>query len=224
MFNLLFNINIITDSSNLDSPRTFPITMKTFLVFLLNVAVLRNGNSLDCETCQRDGIRCSGRFKTCKDDNDICIKALLENTDEGRRRLRTEMACANSRVCQMPLQYLNTGQGRYERTSIVCCRGNACRNAVPRFQPGFIKPNGRQCPACLASNRTECGSAKVSCSGDELYCIEAQQYIRLGFRPVPRYKRGCATGALCKVDGGTYRTEVGIKYPNPICSLARPID
>nr|XP_016850267.1 PREDICTED: phospholipase A2 inhibitor and Ly6/PLAUR domain-containing protein isoform X1 [Anolis carolinensis] len=182
------------------------------------------GNSLRCETCGRDGTRCTGSFRTCRGHNDICIKALLENTDEGRRRLRTEMTCERSRVCEVPLQYLNTGQGRYERTSVVCCLGNACRNAVPRFQPGFIKPNGRQCPACLASKRTECGSAKVSCSGDELYCIEVQQYIWQGSRNVTRYKRGCATGGLCKLAGASHRTDRSAKNPKPICSLARPID
>uniref|UniRef100_H9G8Z7 Uncharacterized protein n=1 Tax=Anolis carolinensis TaxID=28377 RepID=H9G8Z7_ANOCA len=145
----------------------------TIGIFLCNCV----GNSLRCTSCNTDGTKCSGWFRTCGQNFDTCAVILIEDTYEGNRQWRGVKTCANSRVCQMPLQYMNMGRGRYERTSIICCRGNACRNAVPRFQPGFIKPNGRQCPACLASTRTECGSAKVSCSGDELYCIEAQQYI-----------------------------------------------
>nr|XP_060640309.1 phospholipase A2 inhibitor and Ly6/PLAUR domain-containing protein-like [Anolis sagrei ordinatus] len=168
----------------------FPIIMKTFPGFFLIFAVLKSGESLDCEICSRRGHMCSGRTLTCRADQQTCAAILIENTHLGKPQLTIKKTCERSRVCNPPLQSLNMGRGRYERTSVVCCIGEDCKSAAPRFQPGFIKPNGKSCPACFATSLSLCGSARVDCSGNEFHCMNAIHEMYTGGTLVTYYKRG----------------------------------
>nr|XP_008111988.1 PREDICTED: phospholipase A2 inhibitor and Ly6/PLAUR domain-containing protein [Anolis carolinensis]XP_008111989.1 PREDICTED: phospholipase A2 inhibitor and Ly6/PLAUR domain-containing protein [Anolis carolinensis] len=154
--------------------------MKTFPGFLLIFAVLWSGESLICEVCNRDGLKCSGQNETCKAQLQTCAVVLVESTNWGKPRLRTVKTCERRYNCDTPVQSLNMGRGRYERSSVFCCIGEACKKSPPRFSPGFVQPNGRECPACFATQLSLCGSAKVDCSGKEIYCISTYQTIPVG--------------------------------------------
>nr|XP_060611922.1 phospholipase A2 inhibitor and Ly6/PLAUR domain-containing protein-like [Anolis sagrei ordinatus] len=135
------------------------------------LAILWNGEPLRCEKCYKDGLTCSGRNRLCDYDLKTCVVVLVEYTHYGKPQLRAVKACEHTNVCNTPLQYLNMGRGIYERSNVICCIGEACKTAAPRFQPGFITPNGKSCPACFATDISHCGSARVDCSGNEFHCI-----------------------------------------------------
>nr|XP_060640310.1 phospholipase A2 inhibitor and Ly6/PLAUR domain-containing protein-like [Anolis sagrei ordinatus] len=138
------------------------------------------GRSFECEVCRSRSSTCSGHRQRCNRTQTICAVMLVENTHEGKPQLYAIKSCAERKMCNPPFQSLNMGRGRYERSKVICCEGNNCKKAVARFQPGFIMPNGKQCPACFAKSRSECGTARVDCSGDEYYCMEVMQSITLG--------------------------------------------
>ncbi|KAH0631423.1 hypothetical protein JD844_005746 [Phrynosoma platyrhinos] len=195
------------DPSSLASPRMVLITKKAVLRFFLIFALLIRGNSLQCESCITIGTKCSGRMKGCRAGEDMCILVFIENTLMGGRRTQlVAKACASHRVCKKPYQYLNMGQGRYERTIIICCEENACKKATPKFPSGLIKPNGKQCPGCFISSPGYCGQRMVDCSGEETQCLDVVQNITIGSLVVTSYRRGCVTEALCSENGGTYIT------------------
>nr|XP_060640308.1 phospholipase A2 inhibitor and Ly6/PLAUR domain-containing protein-like [Anolis sagrei ordinatus] len=145
--------------------------MKTFPGFFLIFAVLRSGEPLRCEKCYKDGLTCSGTNRLCDYHLQTCVVVLVEYTHYGKPQLRAVKTCEHTNVCNTPLQYLNMGRGIYERSNVICCIGEACKTAAPRFQPGFITPNGKSCPACFATDISHCGSARVDCSGNEFHCI-----------------------------------------------------
>nr|XP_060640306.1 phospholipase A2 inhibitor and Ly6/PLAUR domain-containing protein-like [Anolis sagrei ordinatus] len=148
--------------------------------FLIFAFLMSQGEPLKCETCNQDGYTCRGPHWPCDDHFKTCVVVLVEHTHYGKPQLRTVKTCEHTRLCNRSMSYLNMGQGRYERSSIVCCIGEACKTAVPRFQPELIKPNGKSCPACFAPNTTGCGSARVDCSGNEDFCLNTMQRISVG--------------------------------------------
>ncbi|KAH0631420.1 hypothetical protein JD844_005743 [Phrynosoma platyrhinos] len=97
----------------------------------------------------------------------------LSMEDRQRKRMRVQ-GCASPSLCSNPLQYLNIGQGLYERTSIICCLGDACKRAAPRLPLGFVKPNGKECPACFVRRPDRCSQRMVDCSGEETKCLDVE--------------------------------------------------
>lgn len=159
------------------------------------------GTCLECEVCNGMGSSCTGPMVPCAAGQDICATILTENTLAGAPMQTVMKQCFYSSACGSSNSDMNLGQGRYVRTSVTCCVGDACRNSSPQVLPE-PNPNGKQCPACYSLSASACNTATTDCVGQENYCLDMVQEVTYGSSVINISMKGCVTQNVCAAKEG----------------------
>ncbi|XP_042295284.1 phospholipase A2 inhibitor and Ly6/PLAUR domain-containing protein-like [Sceloporus undulatus] len=156
-----------------------------------------SGNALVCEVCSSIGTSCTGSLQICEADEDTCVIVVSENSLAGDIIHTIAKSCTNSSLCKQEPKYMNLGQGKIIRSSMICCVGDACRTAVPQIPP-IIQTNGKQCPACYALSDSGCNDReRVNCVGPENSCLDLAMTITYGTHVLNTFQRGCVSKSAC---------------------------
>ncbi|XP_061453726.1 phospholipase A2 inhibitor and Ly6/PLAUR domain-containing protein-like [Rhineura floridana] len=166
--------------------------LKVFPLFV----ILTIGTSLKCEVCYNLGLACHGPVKTCPPKKDTCVVAFAESTIEGKTILTVEKSCDSSKICSTPPMYFYLGLGKTLRTSLTCCRGDACGKVKPKLPPIETKANGKQCPTCYAWSDT-CNAKMMNCTGLETYCFDVAATTYSNGQRQRNIMKGCTTKSVC---------------------------
>ncbi|XP_053124350.1 phospholipase A2 inhibitor NAI-like [Hemicordylus capensis] len=170
-------------------------------LFLFSV-LLRTGTSLECEVCSGFGSSCTGSMETCYAGQDTCVITLSENSLAGEKLQMVTKACGYSYECKMPAIYQNFGSGKYTRSFVTCCAGDACKTATPQFPPAMTTSNGKQCPGSYCLSPFGCETETVDCVGEENYCLDIEEKITYGKFVMHITMKGCVTKEVCAVKEG----------------------
>uniref|UniRef100_A0ABM5ES22 Ly6/PLAUR domain-containing protein 8 n=1 Tax=Pogona vitticeps TaxID=103695 RepID=A0ABM5ES22_9SAUR len=175
--------------------------MQTILGSFLFLVLLRTGTSLECEVCNGMGNSCTGSMMTCEPGLDTCAIILTENSLAGERIQTVMKQCYYSNACNSLTTDMNLGQGRYVRTIVSCCEGDACRTTSPQISSA-MQPNGKQCPACYSLSASGCDIVTADCDGEENYCLDMVQKVTYGKFVVNVSMKGCVTENVCAAKEG----------------------
>ncbi|XP_066494169.1 phospholipase A2 inhibitor NAI-like [Tiliqua scincoides] len=176
--------------------------MRALLGFFLLSVFLRTGICLECEVCSAVDSTCTGSMKTCDVGQDTCAVILSENSLAGTPIRTVIKTCESSSACSSLPNYMNFGQGKYVRTSISCCVGDACKTAFPQFPPAMTEPNGKQCQGCYSLSPFGCEAETVDCVGAENFCLNMVEKVIYGKFVLHTTMKGCVTEAVCAAKKG----------------------
>ncbi|KAJ6663546.1 hypothetical protein lerEdw1_009625 [Lerista edwardsae] len=190
------------DLENLCHPQSIPVNMRVLLEVFLFSVLLRTGTCLECEVCSAIGSTCTGSMETCDVGQDTCAAIFSENSLAGMPIQTVVKSCEASSACSSSLPYMNFGHGKYVRTSMSCCVGDACKTASPNFPPAATEPNGKQCPGCYSLSPFGCEAETVECAGAEDFCLDMVQEMKYGKFVIHTTMKGCATEAVCAAKEG----------------------
>ncbi|XP_034976724.1 phospholipase A2 inhibitor NAI-like [Zootoca vivipara] len=180
--------------------------MQALLGFFLFSVLIQTGTSLECEVCSGLGSSCAGRMENCDAGQDTCVIAFTETSLGEATTQSVSKSCASSSVCNSPPTYMNFGQGKYIRSHITCCAGDACRTVSPQLSPALNKPNGKQCPGCYSFLPGGCETETVDCIGTEDYCLEMEEKVTYGKFTFHITMNGCASQPACAAKVGRSAT------------------
>ncbi|XP_020668507.3 phospholipase A2 inhibitor and Ly6/PLAUR domain-containing protein [Pogona vitticeps] len=177
--------------------------MQASLGICLLLAVVARGTALQCEVCMGLGHNCTGEIETCPSDHEFCGITVFESEREEIKVNGIVKNCVPSSVCGAGSADINIGKKGRSRTTMFCCKDNACNRAsvvtLPRLD---TKLNGLQCPACYTSSSESCQDDTVDCVGAEAHCIDLAGYVYSGETSQEVAMKGCATEAVCAATVG----------------------
>ncbi|XP_026524781.1 phospholipase A2 inhibitor and Ly6/PLAUR domain-containing protein-like [Notechis scutatus] len=172
--------------------------MKPCLSFGLLSALIASGIALKCEVCIGQGHNCSGNIEVCPPEHDFCGITAFESVLEELQVQGIIKSCAPSSVCEGGSAHINLGKKGRSRTSVFCCKHDACNTDFPVKLPELdTKINGLRCPACYASFPDSCKDDTVDCVGSESQCINLAGYIHFEESSTKVAMKGCTTHDVC---------------------------
>ncbi|KAM3833668.1 phospholipase A2 inhibitor and Ly6/PLAUR domain-containing protein-like [Vipera latastei] len=172
--------------------------MQAFLSFGLLSALIASGFALKCEVCISQGHNCSSNIELCPPEHDSCGIIAFESVLEELQAQGIIKSCVPSSVCEDGSAHINLGKKGRSRTSVFCCKHDACNTDFPVKLPELdTKVNGLQCPACYASFPDSCKDDTVDCVGSESQCIDLAGYIHFENTSTKVAMKGCTTHAVC---------------------------
>ncbi|KAM6437627.1 phospholipase A2 inhibitor and Ly6/PLAUR domain-containing protein-like [Liasis olivaceus] len=177
--------------------------MQAFLSFSLLSALIASGIALKCEVCIGQGHNCSGNIEVCPPGHDFCGITAFESELEELQAQGIIKNCVPSSVCEVGSAHINLGKKGRSRTSVFCCKDDACNTDFPVKLPELdTKVNGLWCPACYASFPDSCKDDSVDCVGSESQCIDLAGYIHFEETSTEVAMKGCTTQAVCDATVG----------------------
>ncbi|XP_044279080.1 phospholipase A2 inhibitor and Ly6/PLAUR domain-containing protein-like [Varanus komodoensis] len=177
--------------------------MKATLGVCLLSALIAGGTALQCEVCTGLSHNCTGEIETCAPEHDFCGITMFESEREDFKVHGIVKNCIPFSVCAAGSAVINLGKRGRSRTTVFCCKDDACNTVSPTKLPLLdTRLNGMRCPACYATSSEPCSEDTVDCTGLESQCIDLAAYVDLGKGSEKVAMKGCASQAVCATDAG----------------------
>ncbi|XP_053112567.1 phospholipase A2 inhibitor and Ly6/PLAUR domain-containing protein-like [Hemicordylus capensis] len=149
-------------------------------------------------------------METCPPEDDFCGITMFESKLEELTVHGIAKNCLPASVCESGSADINLGKKGRSRTSVFCCKDDACNRVSSAKLPLLnTKLNGLRCPACYASLSESCSDDTVDCVGPETQCIDLAGYIYFGEASEKIAMKGCATQSVCTASVGGAATFTG---------------
>ncbi|XP_066489747.1 phospholipase A2 inhibitor and Ly6/PLAUR domain-containing protein-like [Tiliqua scincoides] len=175
--------------------------MQAFLGIWLLSALIAGGIALECEVCSDIGHNCTGNIETCPPGHDFCAITAFESAQDNLRVNGVVKNCVPASACESGSTRINLGKKGSSRSSVSCCKDNACNTALRiNLPPLDTKRNGLQCPACYGLLSDSCDDDIVNCAGSESHCLDLTGLIHFGEFSEGVVMKGCTSESVCDAD------------------------
>uniref|UniRef100_A0A8D0HB20 Phospholipase A2 inhibitor and Ly6/PLAUR domain-containing protein-like n=1 Tax=Sphenodon punctatus TaxID=8508 RepID=A0A8D0HB20_SPHPU len=187
--------------------------MQALLTLCFLSVLFATGTSLQCEVCNNklSGKCSTSTWQTCGAGEDTCIIAVTKESIRGVQDEFIVKGCGSSSLCNVSIVELKMHNEFIQRTSRVCCVGEACRTASPQWPQINEKRNGRRCSGCYNLFSKQCFRNVVDCTGVETKCVGYIEELKIGSVSFELLRKGCATETFCTELQGKTPTFVGVR-------------